>query len=61
MNGENQKPQNARVVRQVSHNRALVETDKGVRYTVNTGPDAVKPGERGVLRSFDHGRGFTKG
>ncbi len=53
-------PQAGRITRYVSHNRAEFVTDKGVRYEVNVGPDAVRPGERGFLRSYDHGKGFTR-
>jgi hypothetical protein len=58
--GENQRPQPGRITRQISHNRAEFLTDNGVRYEVNVGPGTVKQGERGVLRSYDHGKAFTR-
>ena len=61
MSKESLPPQAGRITHYVSHNRAEFLTDKGVRYEVNVGPDAVKPGECGVLRSYDHGKGFTRG
>lgn len=60
MNEESLPPQPGRITRYVSHNRAEFVTDAGVRYTVNVGPGAVKDGERGMLRSYDHGKGFTR-